>query len=40
MDKNKSTPPTELSNPNDDSHGQCYAPVEGGVVNKKRRSTT
>jgi len=35
MDKKKSS--TELSNSNDDSRGQCYAPVEGGHVNKAKK---
>lgn len=28
----KQNPISQLANPNDDSHGQCYAPVENGKV--------
>lgn len=34
MDKNKHS---DLSNPNDDSHGQCYAPEEKGRVNISKK---
>lgn len=29
--------PTLLKNPNDDSQGQCYAPIVNGNVNEKRK---
>jgi hypothetical protein len=29
--------PTSLNNPNDVSHGQCYAPLENGAVNKQKK---
>ena len=37
MNKNKSGDPTGLGNPNDDSHGQCYAPIEHGQVNRSKK---
>lgn len=33
----KSDISTNLTNPNDPSPGQCYAPVENGVANKQKK---